>query len=269
MFRYLFLIVCALLFCRVSGLAQADSLSTETVLAVSDGSGCVYTVNRENILCKIDTTLTVVASVNLSPYGFGSSVECRGNNEVIVYCYGTGRLLVFDNFLKEKNQFDLSTLLRTKPNLVCISSYGWWCFDETNSSLSKYNGNFSLLYTFPQLLREFSGAVKMAEADEKFLVFERGDHAIIPLYAGDDAASVNARPVSCQQSPALNYRTVWYYTEAHDSLQIVNVRSGAVQYKALHPDARKAVCLLKSNTVFYIIRENAVFLRHVPFLLTP
>lgn len=266
-FRFRLLLL--LLGCGFRGLALCDSLRISALLAVSDGNGCIYVVSRENILSKIDTTLSEVSTVNLAPYGFASSLECRGSNEVIVYCYGTGRLVVFDNFLKEKNQFDLSTLLRTKPNLVCISSYGWWCFDETNSSLSKYNGNFSLLYTYPRLLGALSGAMKMAEADEKFLVFERSDHTLTPLPVADDAVTVLPEGVENRTSPALNYHNAVYYTLGNDSVQIVQVLSGRILRTAMPPGVEGAQYILKSNGVFYIIRKNAVFLRHVPFLLAP
>jgi hypothetical protein len=263
----LFLI--ALIAKRDQAYARNDSLAMEVRFAASDEAGNLFVVTENNLIQKIDSNLNIAATLNLMPYGFASSLECRGSQEVLVYCYGSGLLIVFDNFLKEKNRFDLNTVLKRKPDLVCISGTGWWCYNESELSITRYAGNFQLQFILPGMIKTTVPAIKMAELNEKQLgiLFSNDQLDLIPYSPSDKKKEV--MHYRFKGIPYLNYAACLDYQNKADSLHITNLIENR-KYSAYTGFAEKdAILFVKSGELLFMIGKKALFLRHVPFLLAP
>ncbi len=145
--------------------AANDTLLVDTKFAVPDGIGNLFVITENNTLLKIDSNLKILISQSLIDYGIASSIECRGAIDVVVYCFNTGQLLVFDNFLKEKQRYDLPRFLKPKPNFICISKIGWWGYDETTTEMCQYRTNFQKISTLPLVIKPEKEILKIAEIE--------------------------------------------------------------------------------------------------------
>lgn len=244
--------------------AQFDSISLNTKYAVADGIGNLIVLTEGNSILKLDSNLKITNSLNLISYGVASSIECNGGTEVIVYCYNTGQLVVFDNFFKEKIRYDFRQLLIPKPTIICMSKTGWWCYDETTSSISNYRSNFQKVYSLPKVPYLNSGQelVKMAEMRFTFpkLLFTNGT-LIIPDFENVSSGSDMGNQYKFHVTPSLNYNTEELFDYSNDSLICLTFRSATVAiYKVIQTKLglKNVTMVAKSFNTFFFIEPNSI-----------
>lgn len=245
--------------------AQTDTIAIQTTLAAPDGMGNILVVTDNNSLVKLDSTLKIVATQNLISYGIASSIECNGGTEVVVYCFNTGQLVIFDNFLKEKNRYDLTQLIKPKPTLICISKTGWWCYDENNGSLTNYRTNFQKAFAIPEIINSGIEIVKMAEAETTY------PHLLLANNALNIALQTNGNYSMLAQAnkaskPSLNYNTPVIYTLSGDSITRYTLNDPSkIRYFAApnlpHPEKMQTI-IRSFNTGFFIYPNHILAFRN-------
>ncbi len=245
--------------------AQTDTIAIQTTLAAPDGMGNILVISDNNSLVKLDSNLTIVATQNLISYGIASSVECNGGTEVVVYCFNTGQLVIFDNFLKEKNRYDLTQIIKPKPTLICISKTGWWCYDENSGTLTNYRANFQKVYTIPEIIHSGIEIVKMAEAETTYPHLLFANNALnIAIQANGNYSMIV--PANKSSIPSINYNTPIIYTLSGDSITrfILNEPFKSRSFAAPSlPHPEKMQTILRSfNTGFFIYPNHILAIRN-------
>lgn len=261
-----FLFLCIIVFAvNTNGYTQPDTIAIQTILAAPDGMGNILVITENNSLVKLDSTLQIVATQNLISYGIASSIECNGGTEVVVYCFNTGQLVIFDNFLKEKNRFDLTQLIKPKPTLICISKTGWWCYDENSGTLTNYRANFQKVYTIPEIINSGIEMVKMAEAETTYPHFLLANNTLnIAIQSnGNYTATAPSKEAS---TPSLNYNTPLIYTLSGDSIsRFTLTEPDKIKFIAAPnlPHPEKMQMIIRSfNTGFFVYPNHILAYRN-------
>jgi len=238
---------------------DGDTLQINTLFAVPDGIGNIFIINNRNTIMKIDSGMNILASRSLIDYGIASSIECNGGTEVIIYCYNTGRLIIFDNFLKEKNDFDLSRVINPKPNLVCMSKTGWWVYDETSLKVCSYKGNFQKSYTLPDLEMPQKEMIKICEIKNSQPVFLFSDNSVsirsVPLSGIGEKRDFDFK---FESTPCLNFNTSELYGYFADTLSLVRTSTEIIKCERIVTGLNfpKVNMVIKSyHTLFFIFPE--------------
>lgn len=242
--------------------AQVDTLVVNAKFASPDGIGNLFVITENNTLLKVDSDLKVSISQSLITYGIASSIECRGATEVIVYSYSTGQLVVFDNFLKEKNKFDLTQLMRPKPNIICISKTGWWCFDETSSTITNYTNSFVKSYSLPEIINPEKEILKMAEIEFTYPNILYADNSVtIPIVKYGRQHYGFDYEYLFRSVPVLNYNTQEILGYSHDSLVCLSLDKTKKKNYTLAKTNLKFTdvkSVTKSFNTYFFIRPNDI-----------
>ncbi len=248
--------------------AQADSLVISSKYAVPDGMGNLFVITENNTLLKVDSNLKILISQSLIRYGIASSMECNGATEIAVYCYNTGRLTVFDDFLKEKNQYDLSQLIKPKPTLICLSKTGWWGYDESTGLISNYRTNFQKVWSLPKLPGMGKEIIRMAEIEYSLPNILFADTTfIIPKVELLSSNTGTMDEYKFQSIPILNYNTSELFGYFNDTLKRLSLhRELPITFFISKTclNLKNVMMVTRSfNTYFFILPKSIIALRHL------
>jgi hypothetical protein len=261
-FKIITVTVLLFLFNSKTGNSQPDTLVVNAKFVSPDGIGNLFVVTENNTLLKVDSDLKVLISQSLISYGIASSIECRGATEVIVYSYSTGQLVVFDNFLKEKNRFDLTQLIIPKPNIICISKTGWWCFDETSSTITNYTGSFVKSYSLPEIINPEKEIRKMAEIEFTYPNILYADNSFtIPIVKYGRQHYGFDYEYLFRTMPVINYNTQQIFGYSHDSLVCLSLdktKKRNYTVTITHLKFTDVKTVTKSFNTYFFIQPNAI-----------
>ena len=243
-------------------LGQPDTLLVSAKFVSPDGIGNLFVINENNTLLKVDSNLKILISQSLISYGIASSIECRGATEVIVYSYSTGQLVVFDNFLKEKNRIDLTQLIKPKPNIICISKTGWWCYDETSSRITNYTNSFVKSYSLPEIINPEKEILKMAEIEFNYPNILYADNSFtIPIVKYNSAKIGYDYEYKFRSMPVINYNTQEIFGYSRDSLVCLSFdRKSEKNYSITKTRLKftEVITVTKSFHTYFFIQPNAI-----------
>lgn len=259
MYFFMFLLLASI---KIS--AQADTLEINTKYAVGDGMGNLFVITENNTLLKLDSNLTILISQSLISYGIASSIECNGATEVVVYCFNSGQLVVFDNFLKEKNRYDLSQFIKPNPTLVCLSKTGWWCYDEASSTISNYRSNFQKAWTLPKApgLHLHKEILKIAEIGYALPVILFADTSVMVSkkeFQQEDIAK--NEEFRFHSIPSLNFNTEVLLGYVQDSISRLTLhRQATPDYRMIKTELQlqNVIMVVRSFNTYFFIQPNAI-----------
>ncbi len=184
------------------------------------------------------------------------------SSEVVVYSYSTGQLVIFDNFLKEKNKFDLGQLIKPKPNIICMSKTGWWCLDETSSTITNYTNSFVKSYSLPEIVNPEKEIVKMAEIEFTYPTILYADNYLaIPYLGYNKSISSYNYEYKFRSNPVINYNSPEVYAFSNDSLVFLSLDKIKTQrYRIIktHLHYKDIKAVTRSFNTYFFIQSNAI-----------